>query len=153
MAGMLKRRSHEHDAKGQSDGDAQEAQERAEPGGYTQYPLQAGGADDYCPRTDGEMADPKEVLVDSTQGKPRPVPDEEESADNDGSHASDVQDLIEIAPPASQAQDNVGERRRKQPLCAKDQGRQPDEVPVVLPGSDERKVRWSRGYSHHESDR
>jgi hypothetical protein len=76
----LEQRPREYNAEGQRDWYAHQAQYRTE--------------------TDGEVAEPHEVLVDATQSKPRPVPNYEESSHDDGCHATDVENLIEITAPA-----------------------------------------------------
>ena len=99
------------------------------------------------------MADAHKVLIDPTHGKPDPIPEEDKGADNDGAHAGDIEDLVEIAKPASEPHHDMDERRRKQPHSSKDDRRQPDEMSVVLLGGQERDVPWERGDKPHQGNR
>ena len=64
---------------------------------------------------------------------------------NERTQPMDIENPVKLAAAAGGPQHDMGECRRKRPLSSKDKGLQPDRMPIVLVGGQERKVRTEWG--------
>jgi hypothetical protein len=78
------------------------------------------------------MTEPKEILVCAAYRDDGPIPDEDEGPHDQRNHASDIEDLVEIRAPACEPENEVIEGRWQEPFGAEHDGREPDEVPIIL---------------------